>query len=208
MGCFLVLVNLNLEWPDVRATMAPGHEVASGEVVCVGKIVEGKAIGALTVDPEEKIEEEERSGYFGGWEGELLSGEKFYFQVNEDRTAGMSYSFSGKTDDFDGFTDVVGFWKKDGEKLQIYWNDGSFTSIETNGRRIEQTSFKAGDLLEEAKGYTCRIVPVGKDDLPLEWYKEFRSDYVTRMPIIVLRQLSVVKKFFRGTWIIGSGKNG
>lgn len=189
---------------DVRAVMSPGHEVAAGEAVCVAKLVDGRAIGAMTVDEKQTEDEEDRVGYFGGWEGELISGEKFYFVINEDRTAGMSYSFSGKTDEFDGFTDVVGFWKKDGEKLHIYWNEGSFTSIETNGRRIEQTSFKAGDLLEEARGYTCRIIPFRTKDLPEDWYKQFRGDFVTRMPIIVLRQLSVVKKFFRGDWVVGN----
>jgi len=192
---------------DVRAMMSPGHAVEGGETVSVANLVDDRAIGAMTVDEETADEEEDRVGYFGGWEGELISGEKFYFIINEDRTAGMSYSFSDKTDDFEGFTDVVGFWKKDGEKLHIYWNDGSFTSIETNGRRIEQTSFKAGDLLEEARGYTSRIIPFRTKDLPEDWYKEFRQDFVTRMPIIVLRQLSVVKKFFRGDWIVGDGKD-
>ena len=190
---------------DVRVVMSPGHMVAPGESVCVANLVDDRAIGSMTVDQEKSDDDEDRVGYFGGWEGELISGDKFYFVINEDRTAGMSYSFSDKEDDFEGFTDVVGFWKKDGEKLHIYWNDGSFTSIETNGRRIEQTSFSAGDLLEEARGYTCRIIPFRTQDLPTDWYKEFRGDFVTRMPIIVLRQLSVVKKFFRGDWYVGEG---
>lgn len=189
---------------DIRAVMAPAHNVVPGEAVSLASLVESRAVGSLTVDPNATNDEDERSGYFGAWEGELISGEKFHLQINEDRTAGMSHSFSGKTDAFEGFTDVVGFWRKDGEKLQIYWNDGGFTNIETNGRRIEQTSFRAGDLLEEAKGYTSLIIPVGKDDLPEAWATEFRSDYVTRMPIIVLRQTSVVKKFFRGTWLVGT----
>ena len=192
---------------DVRANMAPGHEVSPVEAVCVAQLVQKQAIGAMTIDPETTDEEEERTGYFGGWEGEMISGDKFYMQINEDRTAGMSYSFSGKIDDNYGFTDVVGFWKKDGEKLHIYWNDGGFTTIETSGRRIEQTAFKAGDVLEEARGFTCRIIPFRSKDLPEDWYGEFKSDFVTRMPIIVLRQLSVVKKFFRGTWLIGDNQS-
>lgn len=189
---------------DVRAIMAPGHKVEPGEAVSLAKRVERQAVGALTVDPQATEEDEERSGYFGAWEGELISGEKFYLQINEDRTAGTTHSFSGMQDEFEDFTDVVGFWKKDGEKLQIYWNDGGMTNIETNGRRIEQTAYRAGDVLEEAKGYTSRILPIGKDDLPEAWATEFRTDYVTRMPIIVLRQTSVVKKFFRGTWLVGA----
>jgi len=191
---------------DTRLLMSSGHAVSSEEVVCVAELVADKSIGAMTVDPEKEDQEEDRTGYYGAWEGELVSGEKFYIQINEDRTAGMSYSFSGKEDEYADFDDVVGFWKKDAEKLQIYWNDGGFTSIETNGRRIEQTSFKAGDLLEEARGYTCRIIPLRTKDLPEGWYSAFRKDFVSRMPIIVLRQLSVVKKFFRGTWVIGEGR--
>ena len=192
---------------DVRMEFAPGHDVAAGVVVGQALLIESKAIGRMTVDPDKEEEEEDRTGYFGAWEGELLTGEKIYFLINEDRTAGLNYSFSNP-DKAGVDAQLIGYWKKDAERLHIYWNDGGFTNLETNGRRIEQTSFKAGELLEDAKGYTCRVIPIREKELPEEWLKTFKKNYVERMPIVVMRQLSQIKSFFRGDWVIGETKDG
>jgi hypothetical protein len=192
---------------DVRMTLAPGQPVAPGMIVSKGELIVADTIGRMTVDPKNENEDDNRLGYFGAWEGETLDGKKFYILINEDRTAGKTHSFS-KTSEDSEYPQVIGFWRKDGEKLQVYWNDGSYTSIETNGRRIEQTTFVAGSLLEEAKGYTCRILPVRVKDLPEAWHERFRADFVARMPIIVLRQLSQIKSFFRGNWIVAGSSEG
>jgi hypothetical protein len=190
---------------DVRMTLSPDYGVKSGVIVAKGDLVSGDRIGSLIVDPKKKSEEDDRFGYFGAWEGILPSGQKVYWLIKEDRTAGMTYSITSPSSEAE---QVVGFWKKDGEKLQLYWNDGSYTSIETNGRRIEQTSFPSGALLDSAKGQTCRILPISVKELPEDWSKAFNSDHATRMPIIVLRQLSQARSFFRGKWIIGKMQEG
>jgi hypothetical protein len=163
--------------------------------------VSNNAIGRLTVDEDDEDEEEDRSGFFGGWEGDMLDGEKFYLYINNDRTAGISRRLS----DDNIFKGTIGYWNKEGEKLLCYWNDGSFSFIELNGRRVEMTWFDEGSLLEEAKGYTYRILPVATRALPTDWYTEFRNNYSERMPIIVLRNLSQMKSFFRGSWQVGDG---
>ena len=206
-GVTLSVGELKADVLDARMDFSPGHDVDAGVLVGKAYLIESKAIGKMTVDPDKDEEEEERTGYFGAWEGELLTGEKIYFLINEDRTAGLTYSFSNPGDA--GINDqVIGYWTKDAERLQIYWDDGGFTNLETNGRRIEQTSFKAGELLEDAKGYTCRIIPIREKELPEEWLKTYKANYVERMPIMVLRQLAHIKSFFRGDWEIGLTKDG
>jgi len=192
---------------DVRLYMSGAHEGASEEVVAKATRISSRVIGRMTVNPDEEDEEEERIGYFGAWEGELLNGQKIYFHINEDRTAGMSHRYSGgsSSSDTDGFDQVVGYWRKDGEKLQMYWNDGSFTIIETIGRRVTQTTFEVGAILEEAQGYTCTLIPIREEDFPETWFDTFKKDYVTRMPIIVLRSAGQIKSFFKGKWNIDDG---
>lgn len=187
---------------DVRMDFSAAHDVTLGQVVSQGVLLPSKSIGRMTVNPDDQEEDEERIGYFGAWEGELLNGEKFYIFIDDDRTCGMSYSNSNPSG---GYDHVVGYWRKDGEKLQMYWNDGSFTIIETNGRRIEQTSFKVGELLEEAPGFSCSLLPIREKDLPEEWYDQHKEDYVARMPVIVLRHYSQMKSFFKAEWIIDDG---
>lgn len=187
---------------DLRMDLSAGHEVNAGIVVSKAELVDTRAIGRMTINASDDEGEDERIGYFGAWEGELISGKKIYMMINEDRTAGITHSFT-KPDLIEEYSHVVGYWKKDGENLQVVWNDGSFTTIETNGRRIEQTSFVAGSIFEEAKGFTSRILPILIKDLPQEWYDTFKSDYVTRMPLVVLRNLAQLKSFFRGEWVIG-----
>lgn len=202
-GVYFSIGQLEPGVADLRMDMSSGHDVEPGVVVSQAGLVNSKSIGRMTVEARQEEEEEKRHGFFGAWEGELVSGKKIYFIINDDRTAGMTHSFTSP-DASEEYQDIVGFWKKDGEKLQIIWNDGSFTLFETNGRRIEQTSFVAGDLLESAKGTTSRVLPIRTKDLPEEWHKEFKKDYVTRMPIIVLRKPALLKSFFRGEWVVGA----
>lgn len=188
---------------EITLDLADAHGLAQrGSKMAVSRVPAGK-IGSLTVDPgavntDEEEEEEDKDSFTGYWEGELLSGDKFFMVVDANRTAGCTHSFS--------LTDqerVLGYWRKDGPEMYIYWSDGSFTILKRVGRRVEQTTIPAGALLEDAKGFSCRMIAVTQKDLPEAWYAEFDKDYVGRASFLVFRTRSQVKDFFKGEWYVG-----
>lgn len=187
---------------EISFDFAGAHDLAqASSVMAVSRVPTGK-IGSLTVDPgavkPDEEEEEDKDSFTGFWEGELLSGEKFFMVVDANRTAGCTHSFS--------LTDqerVLGYWRKDGPEMYIYWSDGSFTILKRVGRRVEQTTIPAGALLEDAKGFTCRMIAVSAKDIPEAWYSEFEKDYVGRASFLVFRSRNKVRDFFKGDWYVG-----
>ncbi len=203
-GMVISFGTINEELADARYTFPTDFEVSSNTAVMQAIKLNDRSIGRMTVDPNASDDDDEdREGFFGAWEGELISGEKFYFYLQDNRTAAATVAFS-EYDASEEHQNVIGFWRKDGSRMNIFWNDGSYTEIGLNGRRVEQTTIRSGELLETAKGFTSRLLPISVDDLPTEWKKNFDQDFIERVSFAVLRNPSQIRAFFHGQWNIGT----